>query len=116
MAALFKMKKSRDSWKSKAIQRGENQRYLRKEISRAKEKIESQNTMIHELEAKERALQAHKVSSITCKAELVFISLLIFLIGRISFRGVSRVLSILNQHLGIKAPCPQTIINWTIKL
>jgi len=116
MTALFKMKKSRDSWKDKAIQRGEAQRSLRKEIGRAKEKIESQNVKIRALRAETEALLAQKSAGVTCKAELIFISLFIFLFGRISFRGVSRVLSILNQYLGIKAPCPQTVINWIIKL
>jgi hypothetical protein len=37
--------------------------------------------------------------------------------ARIGFRAVSRVLSLLAWLLGIqKAPCPQTVINWVIRL
>ena len=40
-----------------------------------------------------------------------------FFEARISFRAVCRVLSLLASALGIKrAPCPQTIINWVIRL
>src|SRR5439155_22043988 len=41
----------------------------------------------------------------------------LFLKARISFRAVCRVLSLLASELGIKrAPCPQTVINWVIRL
>jgi len=41
----------------------------------------------------------------------------LFLIGRIGFRAISRVLSILAPSLGIedKTPCHQTIINWVTR-
>jgi len=45
------------------------------------------------------------------------LALQLFLVARIGFRAVSRVLSLLAWALGIKnAPCPQTIINWVIRL
>ena len=51
------------------------------------------------------------------KVEVVFLALQLFLVARIGFRAVSRVLSLLAWALGIKsAPCPQTIINWVIRL
>ncbi|WP_193787649.1 hypothetical protein [Desulfobacula toluolica] len=45
---------------------------------------------------------------------LIYISLSLFLIGRIGFRAISRVLGVLAPYFGIdgKVPCPQTIINW----
>jgi hypothetical protein len=51
------------------------------------------------------------------KASLVFLALQLFLVARISFRAVSRVLSVLGQALGIpRAPSYQTIINWLLRL
>jgi hypothetical protein len=85
-------------------------------LTRAKEKIEAQRTEIKDLRAEVKTLGANKVASVTSKIDLIYISLLIFLFGRISFRGVSRVLSILSHYLRIKNPSPQSIINWTIKL
>ncbi|QTA91770.1 Uncharacterized protein dnm_078440 [Desulfonema magnum] len=42
---------------------------------------------------------------------------MLFLIVRISFRAVSKVLGVLSGYLGIpKAPCAQTIINWVTRL
>jgi len=51
------------------------------------------------------------------KVDVVWMALQLFLVVRIGFRAVSRVLSLLALALGIqKAPCPQTIINWVIRL
>ena len=51
------------------------------------------------------------------KVDVVWLSLRLFLEVRISFRAVCRVLSLLAAELGIKkAPCPQTIINWVMRL
>ena len=48
---------------------------------------------------------------------MIFLALQLFLVARIGFRAVSRVLSLLAWALGIqRAPCPQTIINWVIRL
>ena len=48
---------------------------------------------------------------------MVHLALQLFLEARIGFRAVSRVLTLLALALGIKkAPCPQTIINWVIRL
>jgi hypothetical protein len=49
--------------------------------------------------------------------DLVFLALQLFLVARIGFRAVSRVLGVLAGNLGIKkVPCPQTIINWVTRL
>src|SRR5438876_8649110 len=48
---------------------------------------------------------------------VVLLALQLFCVARIGFRAVSRVLSLLAWALGIKkAPCPQTIINWVMRL
>jgi len=45
------------------------------------------------------------------------VSLQLFLVAHLSFRAVSRALAVLSTSLGIaKAPCPQTVINWVIRL
>ena len=51
------------------------------------------------------------------KVDVVFLALQLFFVAPIGFRAVSRVLSLLAWLLGIKkAPCPQTVINWVIRL
>ena len=51
------------------------------------------------------------------KVDVVVLALQLFFVARIGFRAVSRVLSLLAWALGIKkAPCPQTIINWVMRL
>ncbi len=51
------------------------------------------------------------------KVDLVWLALRLFFEVRISFRAVCRVLSLLACELGIqKAPCPQTVINWVMRL
>jgi hypothetical protein len=51
------------------------------------------------------------------KTELIYLVLSLFLVGRIGFRAISRVLTVLKDQLGlIKAPCAQTISNWVIRL
>ncbi len=48
---------------------------------------------------------------------MVHFALQLFLEARIGFRAVSRVLTLLASVLGIKkAPCPQTVINWVMRL
>src|SRR4029450_13902718 len=51
------------------------------------------------------------------KVDVVSLARQLFFVARIGFRAVSRVLSLLAWALGInKAPCPQTIINWVMRL
>jgi hypothetical protein len=58
-----------------------------------------------------------QVPAVQHKVDLVFLALQLFLVARIGFRAVSRVLGILAGALGIKkAPCAQTIINWVKRL
>ena len=55
--------------------------------------------------------------AVRLKVDVVWLSLHLFLKARISFRAVCRVLSLLASELGIKrTPCPQTVINWVIRL
>lgn len=51
------------------------------------------------------------------KENLVYIALQLFLVARIGFRAVSRVIGFPGIYLGVtKAPCIQTIINWITRL
>ena len=118
MSQLSKMRHSRDQWKDKAKQRGQGERYERREKARIKaqrdqlaQALKASETRVCELEAQSRGLVTRP------KVDVVHFALQLFLEARISFRAVSRVLALLALALGIqKAPCPQTIINWVIRL
>jgi hypothetical protein len=73
---------------------------------------------LKEVQGRLRQLEAHMQGLVALpKVDVVWMALQLFLVVRIGFRAVSRVLSLLALALGIhKAPCPQTIINWVIRL
>lgn len=106
------------AWKDKAIERANLLRYYRKELARVKKErdlykkeLKEERARIKELEAEKQAIGAEN------KATLIFLAFLLFFVACISFRAVSRVLSILIPYLGIrKAPCTQTVINWVTRL
>jgi hypothetical protein len=118
MSPLSKMKYSRDQWKHKAKQRGERERYQRKQYARiraerdrATHALKETQARLHQLEAQQHGL------AIRPKVDVVSLALRLFLEARLGFRAVSRVLTLLALALGIhRAPCPQTIINWVIRL
>jgi hypothetical protein len=114
MSQSSKLRHSRQQWKQKAKERAEQNRYLRKEIARlrherdlAKEALKAAKTQLRQKEARPTTLKAHRV----------WLALTLFAGARISFRAVSRVLHVLADRLGLgKAPCPQTVINWVMRL
>src|SRR2546430_7659161 len=118
MSQLSKVKQGRNQWKHKAKQRGEHNRYQRKQIAsltaernRATQALKEARTRLRQLESQCQELVALP------KVDLVLLALHLFLVARIGFRAVSRVLSLLAWALGIKkAPCPQTVINWVTRL
>ena len=118
MSQFSKMKHSRNQWKEKTKKHGQGERYQRREKGRIKAQrdqlardLKASQARVRELEAKLNGL------AIRPKGEVVHLALQLFLEARISFRAVSRVLALLALTLGIKkAPCPQTIINWVIRL
>ena len=118
MSQLSKVKHSRDQWKHKATQRGDHNRSQRKQIARltaernrATQALKTAQARLRQLESQSQELVARP------KVDVVFLALQLFLVARIGFRAVSRVLSLLAWALGIKkAPCPQTVINWVIRL
>jgi hypothetical protein len=118
MSQLSKMRQSRDQWKSKAQTRGQQQRDQRKAEVRLRARYAQVRETLKATEARVRQLEAQLQGLVTRpKVEVVHLALQLFLEARISFRAVSRVLTLLAGVLSIrKAPCPQTIINWVIRL
>lgn len=118
MSQFSKMTQSRDQWKHKAKQRGERERYQRRQHARIKAERDRATKALKETQARLRQLEAqlHRLATLP-KVDVVYWALRLFLDARIGFRAVSRVLTLLALALGInKAPCPQTIMNWVIRL
>jgi len=118
MSQFSKMKHSREQWKHKAKQRGERERYQRKQNTRIKAEHDRITKALKETQARLRQLEAqlHGLATLP-KVDVVSLALQLFVVARSGFRAVSRVLSLLACALGIKkAPCPQSIINWVIRL
>jgi hypothetical protein len=118
MSQCSKMKHSRTQWKEKAKQRGKGERYERREKARMKAERDRLPHALKASEARVHALEAQLNGLATRpKVDVVYLALQLFLEARISFRAVSRVLALLAWALGLqKAPCPQPIINWVIRL
>src|SRR5437870_218668 len=118
MSQLSKMRHSREQWKHKAKRRGERERYQRKQYTRLETQYHQTANALKATQAQLCQLEAqlHGLLSVP-KVEVVHLALQLFCVARVGFRAVSRVLTFLAVHLGIqKAPCPQTIINWVIRL
>jgi hypothetical protein len=118
MSQLSKVTHSRNQWKHKATQRGACDRYQRKQIARITAERDHATKALKEAQARLRQFESQPQGLVARpKLDVVFLALQLFLVARIGFRAVSRVLSLLAWALGIKnAPCPQTIINWVIRL
>lgn len=118
MSQQSKLRHSREQWKRKATERAEDKRYLRKELAR----IRHERDRLHHAhrETQERLRQPDAQAQglvVSHKVDLVWLALRLFLEVRISFRAVSRVLQLLAEGGALtKAPCPQTVINWVMRL
>jgi len=112
------MRHSRDQGKEKSKQRGKGERYERREKARMKAERDRLAHALKASEARRHALEAPRNGlAIRPKVDVVSLALQLFLEARISFRAVARVLALLAWALGIqKAPCPQTIMNWLLRL
>jgi hypothetical protein len=114
MSQQSQLRRSRQQWKHKAKERAEHNRYLRKELERirnerdpVKQALKEANKQLRQKEARSTHLKAHRV----------WLPLTLFARAHRSFRAVSRVLHVLAEWLGIgKAPCPQTVTNWVMRL
>ncbi len=117
MSSKSKLRKSRQDWKGKAITRGQNERYQRKENVRLKKERDRYKKEAIEAKKQLEKEVRRNAMPVCNKGDIVYISLNLFLVARIGFRAVARVLGVLSDYLGIaKAPCPQTIINWVTRL
>jgi hypothetical protein len=118
MSQLSKVRHSRTPWKHKATQRADANRYWRKQLARVKHERDRTAKALQETQARLRHLEAQSQGrAVQPKEDLIFLALQLFVVARIGFRAVSRVLSLLAVALGIqKAPCPQTIIHWVTRL
>lgn len=114
MSAVSKLKKSRNQWKKKAVTGAKEIRYLRKRLKSVKN---ARDRLCKELKDSKENPPVYKAPIIQHKQDLVFLAIQLIQVARIGFRAASRVLGVLVDYIGIKrAPCPQTIINWFIKL
>ena len=117
MSIKSKLKKSRKNWKEKAIIRGKNLLYQRKENHRIKKERDRYKKQAREAKKQLEKERLKKAPAVCNKEELVYIALSLFLVARIGFRAVSRVIAVLADYLGAKkVPCTQTIINWVTRL
>src|SRR5437870_2802936 len=118
MSQLSKVTYSRHQWKDKAKQRGDRDRYQRKQLARISAERDRATKALKAALTRLRQLEAHMQRLVTLpKVDVVWLALQLFLVARIGFRAVSRVLSLLALALGInKAPCPQTVINGVRRL
>ena len=116
MSQKSKLIASRTNWKKKAMTRGDEARYLRRENNRIKQERDRLKKQIQQVK-KITELEKLKSPAVQDKEDLVLIALQLFLSARIGFRAVSRVFGVLRNRFGLqKAPCTQTIINWIQRL
>src|ERR1700704_6342686 len=118
MSQLSKLTHSRNQWKYKAKLRGEGEPYQPKKTARLRAQYNRTRHALTETQARLRQLEAqlHGLATVP-KVDVVYLALQLFFVARIGFRAVSRVLTLLALALGIKrAPCPQTLIHWVIRL
>jgi len=118
MSQLDKVTHSRNQWKAKAQQRSDHNRSLRKQRARVKAERDQAKQDLKETPTRLRQLESQaQAVAMRPQVDVVWLSLHLFLEARISFRAVCRVVSLLAPALGIKrAPCPQTVITWVIRL
>lgn len=114
MSPQSRLRRSRNQWKDKAGERASENRYLRKELSRVKRERDGYKKKLSDAHA---CLRERDLPVVQAKADLIFLAIQLFLVARIGFRAVSRVLGVFAGILGLKkVPCPQTIINWVTRL
>lgn len=118
MSNLSRIKQSRDSWKTKAVNRNEIIKYQKAEVKRLKADRDKYKAQLRE--AKQQHDEERKKNALPVRENkelLINITLALFIMGHIGFRAISRVISILGPFLGIneKTPCHQTIINWVTR-
>ena len=118
MSTYNKMRARRDNWKRKAVEKGARLRFQVRENKRIKQERDQYRKALRDSKKELEELKRwNKTLSVCDKTSLVFLTLQLFVVARIGFRAISRVLTLMAPHLGLaKAPCTQTIINWVSRL
>lgn len=103
MSPETRYKRSRDNWKQKAACRAEKNRYQSKELARVKAERDKFKKELKESRARVHQLESQgRVIVLQSKVDLVFLALQLFVVARIGFRAVSRVLGIMMGSMGLK--------------
>ena len=118
MSTYAKMRKRRDNWRRKTAGVKAELRYKTRECKRIKKERAQYKEALRKAEAKLDELKQQKNLLPVCdKTSLVFLALQLFVVARIGFRAISRVLAVFApQKKKKKTPCTQTIINWVTRL
>src|SRR2546428_8932214 len=96
MSQLSKVKHSRNQWKHKAKQRGDRDRYQRKQIARITAERDRATQALKETQARLRQLEAHVQGLVALpKVDLILLALQLFLVARIGFSAVFPVLGLM---------------------
>ena len=105
MRQLSTVTHSRNPWKHKATQRGDRDRDQRKQIARITAERDRAIAALKEAQAPLRQFETPNQALVARpQGALVFLALQLFLVARIGFRAVSRVLSLLAWALGLRRP------------
>src|SRR2546426_11463040 len=83
MSQFSKMHHSRDQWKHKATQRGERERYQRKQHARLRAERDRVTQALKETQASLRQLEAQLPGRVTVpKVDVVYVALQLFFVAR----------------------------------
>src|SRR5438552_17005381 len=86
VSQLSKVKHSRNQWKHKATQRGDRDRYQRKQIARITAERDRATKALKETQTRLRQLEAHVQGLVALpKGDLILLALQLFLVARIGF-------------------------------
>ncbi len=124
MNKVSRMRRSRDSWKSKATDRAGQLREFRKTKARQQRKIEHLQERINTLEEqllqeKKPSPQSNEVVSLHEATQTRTVCLVLVLQAVVSFRAVPRILRLLGEmgQLSLRwIPHFTSVINWTLRV
>jgi hypothetical protein len=124
MNKISRMRRSRDSWKSKATDRAEQLREFRKTKARQQSKDRAspsacQRTGGATFTGKKPTSQEAEVVSLREASQIRTVCVVLVLQAVVSFRAVPRILQLLWQmgHLSLQwVPHFTSVINWTLRL
>ncbi len=102
MSTISKLKQSRNNWKGKSIRNGKKARYRKRELARIKKERGKYKKEAEEAKKLLKQITKENNLQICTKEDLIFVVLRLFLVARIGFRAISRVIEVLSDYLGIK--------------